>query len=114
MFITESLATIDKVVMLSENTLFFIQMFHIKYISSSEATVLFVWEYNLYYIEGSCLVKAKENVKQYFSFYASISTVSNPSSFPVIAVQCTTIKQDIFKQCISSFTPITSSLVRKK
>ena len=49
--VEDSLATIDKVTILSENTLFFIQMFHIKYILSFEATVLFLWEYNLYYIE---------------------------------------------------------------
>lgn len=35
-------------------------MFHVKYILSSEVTVLFVREYILYYIEGSRLVKAKK------------------------------------------------------
>ena len=102
------LAMIDKVILLSENTLFFIQMFHIKYILSSEATVLFVWEYILYYIEGS-LIKAKENVKQYFSFNASIGTVRNPS-FSVMAVQCITKKQEIFSSLAKYLSQVLSTL----
>lgn len=64
--------------MLSENTLFFIQMFYFKYISSSEATVLLVWVYILYYIESSCLVNAKKMSSSICLFKASIGTVSYP------------------------------------
>ena len=74
-FITvEDLETIDKVTMLSENTLFFIQMFHIKYILSFEGTVLFLWEYNLYCIEWYCFVKEKENESNISLFNANIGT----------------------------------------
>lgn len=53
-------------------------MFYFKYISSSEATVLLVWVYILYYIESSCLVNAKKMSSSICLFKASIGTVSYP------------------------------------